>query len=354
MDKPSGRLPYNPSIEHLRLLFAILVVFIHTYGHGLLPGEELVRGSLVMDVQFFFSHILSAIAVPGFFLISGYLYFANMERWSWGKYVDKTRQRALTLLVPYVVWNALKLITLLLPAWISEGGHGVANVIETFGGWRLMWDGNPHYPAPVLLATWFLRDLMVFCLMAPLIYPLVRRGGFFPFLLLMACDLFGWWPTEQVCSAHHLAFFVLGATFSIHGKDMFDSFSKYRIISYIAGTLSLVVVTCEQSTATMLCYLLFGTVAVCNLINQSQMSIESLITPRFTQASMFIYLGHSLLLLSAVAWGLGHLLPFGGEGWTLLRYFLIPLLTIAILLVLFRLLRTRFPRILFLLLGRKY
>ncbi len=354
MTLSSERISHHSSIDHLRFIFAVLVVFIHAYGHGVLPGDVLAGECVAMEVQQFFSHILPAIAVPGFFLISGYLYFLKMQRWSWGQYVQKTSQRSITILMPFLVWNTLKLMTLLLPAWVHNGWEGVASVFGTYGGWRIFWDGNPHYPAPVLLATWFLRDLMVFCLMAPLIHLLVRYASFLPFVLLMVCDLFGWWPTQQVCSAHHLAFFVLGSTFSIHGKDMFEFFSKYRIISYIVGTISLVFVTCEQSTATMLCYLLFGTVAVCNLISRSLMSIECLINPRFTQASMFIYLGHSLLLLSGVAWMLNHLFPMNGEGWTLVRYFLIPPVTVGILLFLFNFLRNRFPNILYILLGRKY
>lgn len=354
MDKPSGRLPYNPSIEHLRLLFAILVVFIHTYGRGLLPDEELVKGSLVMEVQFFFSHILSAIAVPGFFLISGYLYFANMERWSWEKYMCKTRQRTFTLLMPFLVWNLLKLITLLLPALLNDGLEGLRSVIEAYGGWRILWDGNPHYPTPVLLATWFLRDLMVFCLIAPLIHLFVKCGSFLFFILLMGCDLLGWWPTQQVCSAHHLAFFVLGATFSIRGVDMFATFMKIRVVSYITGALSLVGVVCWPHSVTMLSFQLFGAIAVCNLMTQAKPLVERMIPPCFTQASMFIYLGHSLLLLSGVAWALCHLLPFGGEGWSMVRYFLIPPVTVGVLLTVFHLLRTHFPGILFLLLGRKY
>lgn len=354
MTLSSERISHHSSIDHLRFIFAVLVVFIHAYGHGVLPGDVLAGECVAMEVQQFFSHILSAIAVPGFFLISGYLYFLKMQRWSWEQYVQKTRQRSITILMPFLVWNTLKLMTLLLPAWVHNGWEGVASVFDTYGGWRIFWDGNPHYPAPVLLATWFLRDLMVFCLMAPLIHLLVRYASFLPFVLLMVCDLFGWWPVQQVCSAHHLAFFVFGATCSIRGKALFGVLSEYRMASYLLGTLSLVVVTCFPCSEAMLFYLFFATLAVCNLVFQAQSRIEHILPPRYTQASMFIYLGHSLLLLSGVAWMLNRLLPMSGEGWTLVRYFLIPPITVAILLFLFSFLRNRFPHILYMLLGRKY
>lgn len=354
MKSSSERIPHNSSIDHLRFLFAVLVVFVHTYGRGEAPCDVSSNEGFAMEVQQFFSHILSAIAVPGFFLISGYLYFSKMQSWSWKQYVQKTRQRCITLLMPFLVWNTLKLITLLLPAWIHNGWEGVASVVSTYGGWRIFWDGNPSYPAPVLLATWFLRDLMVFCLAAPLIHLFVRYASFLPFVLLMVCDLFEWWPTHDVCSAHHLAFFVFGATFSIRGEKLFDVLSKYRMASYFIGLLSLVCVICWPCSATMLFYLFFATMAVCNFVLQTKPWIDCVITPQYTQASMFIYLGHALLLLSGVAKGLSLLLPWGGEGWILVRYFLIPPITIGILLFLFNYLRKRFPSILYILLGRKY
>lgn len=344
---------YNPSIEHLRFIFAVMVVFIHTYGRGGVSGEALVEGSLVTDVQGFFSHTLASVAVPGFFLLSGYLFFVHMQVWSWRGYEQSLRRRLITLLMPFVVWNVLKLITLIIPAMMANGWEGVAQVCHTYGGWRMWWDGNPDYPAPVLLATWFLRDLMVFCLLAPLVHWLVRKGAFALFALLVCCSLFGWWPTERVCSAHHLALFVLGATFSIRGRDMFACFSKFMALSYLVGVLALVARVWYPCTLTSLLFILSGTVAICNFVCSHEPMFTRLLPTRYTQASMFIYLGHSLLVLSGVSWLLAHCVSFSGYVWMLLRYFMAPPLTIAILVILYQFLRKHLPIVLFVLLGRK-
>lgn len=345
---------FNLSIEYLRFIFAVMVVFIHTYGRGGVSGEELVTGGLVDNVQGFFSHTLASVAVPGFFLLSGFLFFTRMQVWSWAKYGQSLRRRAITLLMPFVVWNLLKLITLFIPAVIQYGWEGFAQVWDTYSGWRMWWDGNPDFPSPVLLATWFLRDLMVFSLVTPIIHWLVRRMAFLPFAMLMCCSLFDWWPTDKVCSAHHLAFFVLGATFSIKGMDMFRIFSKYVGISYLLGALALVARVIAPCTATILLFLCFGIVAISNLVSTHEHLFARLLSPSVTQASLFIYLGHSLLLLSGVSWLLEHLIPFGGEVWMLFRYFLAPIITILILLVVFKFMCKRMPLLLYLLTGRRY
>ncbi|MBR5804322.1 MAG: acyltransferase [Bacteroidaceae bacterium] len=345
---------YNPSIEHLRFIFAVLVVFIHTYGRGVLPGEVMSDVGWVAGVQRLFSHTLPSVAVPGFFLISGLLYFTNMRQWSWERYLQSLRRRVITLLLPFFVWNMMKLVSLCIPSFMHDGWEGILRVVDDFGGWRIFWDGNPDCSSPILLATWFLRDLMVFCLLAPLIHFLVRRVSFTLFFMLMWCAFFDWWPTENVCNPLNLAFYVLGATFSIKGKDMFAFFSTYSKWSYLLAFFTFLLNVCYSSSVTVLVFLSFAIVALCNGVSYGKRFLNRTIPPLCTQATMFIYLGHSFLVLSGVTWILVRVIPFGGEAWVLIRYFLIPPITIALLLFVFYFLRRDFSKVLYVLLGRRF
>lgn len=96
-------------IDILRFPLIVGVVFVHdysgkTYG-SIVNGRS--TGFWVDYVQLFFSCGIGHVAVPLFFLISGYLFFQG--KWSWGNYANKLERRINTLLIPYLFWNCLTL-----------------------------------------------------------------------------------------------------------------------------------------------------------------------------------------------------------------------------------------------------
>lgn len=54
------------------------------------------------------------IAVPTFFLISGFLFFVNFQEWSWEGYKKKMSSRVKTLLIPYVFWNIVPFLLMVI------------------------------------------------------------------------------------------------------------------------------------------------------------------------------------------------------------------------------------------------
>ena len=94
-------------IELLRFPLIVGVVFIHSYGRVLAfdPAAIAARHSSagVEFTRFFISYGIAQTAVPLFFLISGYLFFAG--EWSWKRYTEKLKRRVHTLLVPFLFWN---------------------------------------------------------------------------------------------------------------------------------------------------------------------------------------------------------------------------------------------------------
>ncbi len=53
------------------------------------------------------------IAVPCFFLISGYLFFKKLEDWNLDMWKGKMVRRVHSLLIPYVLWNILAAILIM-------------------------------------------------------------------------------------------------------------------------------------------------------------------------------------------------------------------------------------------------
>lgn len=146
-----------------RFPLAVLVVFIHSVGD--------INGSYY-HLRDFISHSLLSFVVPAFFIMSGYLFFMNVEDRTISKwYRDKIKKRAKTLLLPYVIWN---LITLMLDflkyvkhsiCWINYGDTSLWGVIN-----KSFFDYMP-----IDLPLWYIRDLIIMVVFSPALYYLLKR-----------------------------------------------------------------------------------------------------------------------------------------------------------------------------------
>lgn len=103
----------SKTIDYLRFPMALAVVYIHSAGD--VPMSP-VHYDAFTGLDFYnllrvvFSDVLTRIAVPVFYVISGYLYFLNVKQWSWSEYKRKSRSRLYTLVIPYLLWNVAALL----------------------------------------------------------------------------------------------------------------------------------------------------------------------------------------------------------------------------------------------------
>ena len=101
----SGEKRFHDQISWLMFLFSIFVIWVHSYNVDLFSGGARDGiWSLADRIENFVSVGLGQIAVPGFFLLSSYLFFRNF---SWDKLVGKWKSRVFSVLIPYVVWNLI-------------------------------------------------------------------------------------------------------------------------------------------------------------------------------------------------------------------------------------------------------
>ncbi|HNY38738.1 MAG TPA: hypothetical protein PKJ41_00020 [Bryobacteraceae bacterium] len=110
-------------IAMVRFPLIIGVVLVHidwrldALGNHMLPAWQNFIVMLLYDV-------LPRSAVPLFTFLAGYLYFQNfMGRM--GDYLTKNSVRVRTLLMPYVIWNALALLMML----ALHARHGMSDVL---------------------------------------------------------------------------------------------------------------------------------------------------------------------------------------------------------------------------------
>ncbi|SIO10474.1 acyltransferase [Fibrobacter sp. UWB11] len=219
------------SISSLKVIFCFLIILLHAHYH--IPSVESVSdvGSFVYELQKFireyFSTFLADLAIPGFALISGYLFFATAE-FSKEAYNKKIKNRVFTLLIPYIVWNLIVFAGDVALAFLGKNNlvnnteWDFLNVLNIF--WSIK--GNGAGTCPYNGPLWYIRDLFILCLLTPVIYPLLKSRFFkYIFGVALLVALFVNIPYVYYHERIFTIYFCLGAFFAVNQIKLF-SFSN--------------------------------------------------------------------------------------------------------------------------------
>ena len=287
-------------ISQLRLPLIVLVTYAHSYG-AIAPGYSILScgWDTYEVVKLLVSQTLVKVAVPVFYIVAGYLFFRRLEQWSWQTYMGKMRRRVVSLLVPYVFWNAVV-------AW----KYGAPD-------WHILWDYFPQagiqtdwfgheqlLTAPVCLPLWFLRDLMVVTLLTPIIYICVRGLGHWLMAVLLVFYLSGTCAFVPGLSAYALCFFTLGAFLAIRREDLLSAAQRWEtpacILTAVLALLMMLTYRTAAFSSLMLCFRLTGAVAVICVARRLLTVSARRLPPVVCRASYFVYLTHYALFLAFV------------------------------------------------------
>lgn len=339
-------------ITQLRFPLACLVVLIHSY-NAVWRGAEWADGDAVPQ---FLSRILPTFAVPAFFVVSGYLFFLNIGQADWRAFGQKLRHRALTLLVPYVVWNSL--------AFLLYAGQDVAAGRElSFALSPNVWWGCKEMAAPtsqlfgwpaaaatapVLEQLWFVRDLMVCALFSPLIYTMLRRGRVWTLMLLAVIFYGQLWPNWGGVSFTGPWFFALGAWFALSGRDLLENTRRLLPTACLVMAAALALLTFNFSENEWLrrlaqsLYVLSATVV--SLHAAGWLAEKRKPAKWLAESSFFIYAAHTIVLLPLTMFAV-RLAEGRGGGVQTLLWLMCPAVAVAVCLSLFLLLNKTLPRL---------
>lgn len=193
---------------NLSFFCALLVVAIHVR----YPREVASAAWWVYAATSF-----RTVAVPFFFLISGYLLAGHIGEPDWWKRENK--KRISSLLIPYASWSVLWLAFLVVRRIIENllAGKAVCGgVFGLFGDHTLF--GLDLFNHPQMDNLWYLRSLMLFVLFSPILNWLLERHLkitlllAFVKLLLYRGDSFGTWFYffDRLLSLGFIFYFLLG------------------------------------------------------------------------------------------------------------------------------------------------
>ena len=338
-------------IELLRFPLIVGVVFIHSFSVYMvmagIPHGVKEPGWVSFLVRNLLSEGICRIPVPMLFATSGYLFFWGMDFRTQGLqaiFLKKWKSRLRTLVLPFLLWNAFVLVLILcvqhtrwaflfdVPPIVGFRPSQFANAMIGFSG------------MPIAYQLWFLRNLILYAAMAPLLYWTLKLAGR-AFLLTMAVLLLTYWWPFRIPDAPGLLYFCLGAWLALTRFDLLrmDRWLKWLLPVYLVVlVVDMYFKPTHWSGHIHNFGLLFG------------LPVAFILTGRLTQtrvgawlyalapASFFLYAAHDPLLMLTRKILYWTLQPTS-DGLTLALYFGVPTLVISICTALYFALRRACP-----------
>jgi hypothetical protein len=215
---PAGRaeLPWTARWLSLRLAMVISVLLHHA-----MVGAQALGTGPHTDAWQWLTHLLAeslaGVRIPLLFLGAGLLFFRDGPL-DTQQLQAKWRRRGRSLALPFVLWS-------LLMAGLVAAGQRWSLTAASFGGswphwqdqhgalaWLDLLLGGTR--APFIYPLWFLRDLVLLCLLAPGLQWLDQRAGGWGLALVLLPASLAWWVGQTSLaplSVDGMLFFSLGA-----------------------------------------------------------------------------------------------------------------------------------------------
>lgn len=346
------------TIEWLRFFCAALVVLLHAFG----PRAASYNNGVYDAIRILFSQGICRVAVPIFFLISGYLFFIKLERWDTRVWTNKLKKRIHTLLIPFFVWNLIAITISLFffcKKYIFQGGDApdLQSWFESIGGIRAFWDSvSGLYPIDGPL--WFIRNLIILVILAPILYFYLKRTRIVGVLILGLLYLFRCWIRIPGFESTGFMFFSLGAFFSINQISFTTFFQKHRLLITILALPPLIgiVFTYGNNNEALLLFrdifTLTGSASIIGIASYLIANNKIHEKAFLSNSSFFVFAAHNVFLLLYIMQHINRILPATSQIALLFKYFAAPCITILILLGCYFIMCQLTPRLLAFLTGR--
>lgn len=198
------------NLGSIKFLLIVLIVCVHASPN---VGVELTHNSAF---QIYCSQILSRVAVPLYFFVSGYLMEMGLKNYM--KWRQKINRRIRTIFIPYVLWNGIYGLFLLILSGIYNYNTSISSedsFVQTL---------KHIFIDPAISPLWFLRDLFVFQLVSLVLIVLSYRFKIVLVALLFILWFYNFHIPYTIISSEGALFFTLGF---FNWLPVFYVFKKY-------------------------------------------------------------------------------------------------------------------------------
>lgn len=311
-------------IHVVSLVCTIMVVFRHSLNMQAF-GIDCMGASCVAVIENGISK-LTEVAVPYFFIVSGYFFFRS-SYYGKGEYVGMLHKKFHTLFVPFLIWNMVGIV----PS-IAAGQFVVEDAPWRYGLQLLHSDWNG--------VLWYVRDIMTMMVLAPLYswFFLVDKKWLYGVVFLLL--FFNWLPVDcGWVSTEGMLFFFMGGILQKCGAALDKQLPKVVLTVLCAMWL----VSCfvfPRHWSIHRYNTLLGLLVVWQLCSYLPVKLSSWMLGASAYA-FFIYVVHPFIIRPMKV-GMAHFFH-GNEMVALSIYFVLPLITVAIALLLGKKFRTHTP-----------
>lgn len=164
----------------LRFPLVLGILFIHSYSSAVLNSYKELSGLAYLFelLKVFISQVLGRLSVPTFFLMSGYLFFYNVDEFCFKTYKSKILSRIKTLVIPFVFWNLLVLLMYFIAQSIPQTSNffsGENKLIRNYKVYDFYNAITGYRGYPINYQFWFIRDLVITSILTPMLYLFIRK-----------------------------------------------------------------------------------------------------------------------------------------------------------------------------------
>jgi surface polysaccharide O-acyltransferase-like enzyme len=175
----------SEKIKFISFITMIMVLFVHSFNSTLYPVELIHTNHYATDIQNFISFHVCRIAVPFFYILSGFLFFLNFEL-TFTDYINKLKSRCNSLVIPYFLWVCFwtSFFYILSHVSFTKGFINSPLSLRDFSFSSLI----SIFNSPICYQFWFIKDLILLVIFSPILYFLIKKIALL-FLVILYINL---------------------------------------------------------------------------------------------------------------------------------------------------------------------
>lgn len=331
---------YIPSIPFMQLVCGVLIVVLHSNnisGYAFDANFSLLNYGVYIFEEFItmFGHL----ALPVYFYITGFLTFLNYKN-SKIVYLNKIKNRIRTLVIPYIIWNALTVIFY----WVLSNIPFIASKLN-----HMFVPNNLWFILKAILSSdytplWYIKNIFILTIFSIAFYQIIKikNLAILSLSILIIINLF--YQFDYFGFIYWLPIYLLGAVHSIHKRRLF-SFKNVdtRILLHIILMFLLVINVFMETHILMYIYRLLAAIVCIDLFTGIYNKKIDNNFNKWYKFSFFIYCTHFVVI--SIYQKL--LLLIGGNNSfnTLFSYVSSPIVCLLIIIALAKLINKKFHKL---------